>query len=97
MSDAPESSPTPLELERPPGSGETVLTLRYPGYKEKAMVLSHSTDVKTEVRLEALPVAAPAAAAPERETGSAAAKRRKTRVRSGAAKTPGPDVELLLD
>ena len=97
---------TPLELERPSGNGETILTLRFTGFRDKSMVLGHSTDVKTEVRLESLPAASgpsstgstgPAASEPESGSGSAAAKRHKPRVRSSGPKAAGNDVQLLLD
>ena len=93
---------TPWELDRPPGTGETVLTLRHPGFKDKTLLLSHSTDVKTEVYLD--PVAAtPAPPAPgpevtERESTPASplARRRKQAARGGPKPADG-DVKLLLD
>ena len=80
---------TPWELDRPPGPGETVLTLRHPGCKDKTLLLSHSTDVKTEVYLDpAALTPAPPAAGPEvteRESTPASplARRRKQAARGG--------------
>jgi hypothetical protein len=42
---------TPWVVERPAGPGETALTLSYDGYQDKTIVLSHSIEVTTEVRL----------------------------------------------
>jgi hypothetical protein len=95
---------TPWELERQAETGETVLTLRHPGYKDKSIVLGHNTDVKTEIHLEAVtppPAAGPAASEPAAaEKGSPAGKKRRNR---SAAKDSGDkakgtgdkDVELL--
>ncbi|HRI51963.1 MAG TPA: hypothetical protein PLW65_17430, partial [Pseudomonadota bacterium] len=93
---------TPWELDRPPGTGETVLTLRHPGFKDKTLLLSHSTDVKTEVYLDPV-VSTPAPPAPgpevtERESTPASplARRRKPAARSGPKPADG-EVKLLLD
>ena len=91
---------TPWELDRPPGAGETVLTLRHPGCKDKALLLSHSTDVKTEVYLDpAAPTPAPGPAVADRESTppNPLAKRRKPSARSGGPKPAGGEVKLLLD
>jgi hypothetical protein len=90
---------TPWELDRQPGAGETVLTLRRPGFKDKAILLSHSTDVKTEVYLEAAtatPTPSPAASEPAAPPASPP-KRRKLPGRSSGPKSTGGDVQLLLD
>jgi len=90
---------TPWELDRPPGAGETVLTLRHPGFKDKALLLSHSTDVKTEVYLEAAPTAPPG---PEVDARAATpvsplAKRRRPPARSSGPSAASDAVKLLLD
>src|SRR5262249_28147991 len=77
---------TPWQLERPAGPGETSVTLRHAERQDMTIVLSHNTDVKTEVNLLLLPTPEPPL---ENE------KPRKSRARPAAKKSEDNDVKLL--
>lgn len=92
---------TPWHIERPADPGETVVTLRAPGFQDKRLLLSHATDVSTEVPLSPVPPPAPAAdaAPPESKdaaTPSAKAQKAKPGARAGKKKKD-QDVKLLID
>jgi hypothetical protein len=97
---------TPWQVTRPADSGETVITLRHPGFQDKRLLLGHATDVSTEVALvPAPPVAPPAAtAAPAATEPTAPAEptepkrgKRKAGKAPAHSKKKGQDVELLID
>ncbi|MFO0575675.1 MAG: hypothetical protein U1A78_16895 [Polyangia bacterium] len=102
---------TPWQVTRPADSGETVITLRHPGFQDKRLLLSHATDVSTEVALApAPPVAAPPAAVAPGAPGAAAGPsepseptepRRSGKRKAGKASARGKkkdqDVQLLID
>jgi hypothetical protein len=89
---------TPWQLERPADPGETVITLRHAGFQDKQILLSHSTDLSTEVTLVAVPppVAAPAEPG-SAEPGTVAADAKQKKTGKQRKKKKDEDVKLLID
>jgi serine/threonine protein kinase len=100
---------TPFQLVRPADAGESQITLRLSGYAAKSVVLSHSTDVETDIALHAQP-AERKSADPEPRSDESSHKRAESRkgegkaggkpVRKTAGKGPAKkanDVQLLMD
>lgn len=101
---------TPFQLVRLSDSGESQITLRLPGYLAKTLVLSHSTDVETDMVLTAQPVVSPAAPRdsavepaaraeePHKTRGKSSAPRGKRGRKSGKDTAADSDgVKLLMD
>jgi len=90
---------TPWEIERPAGPGETALTLSHDGYQSKTIVLNHSTEVKTEVRLSPIVTPSPTAAGEATSPGSRKTGKGKGPSSGKGRKAHGKDgdVKLLID